>query len=304
MNHSTHFLLKSTLVLTTLLGSLVLASCSASEKALQLQSEVSQAPNEASVTSGSAPSQPSKPTSDAPPSRPQLVKTAEISLVVNSMDDALGKASDIVKQQQGDVLGLQDDKPENGSRQTASMQIRVPQEKLEPTLDAFTKLGSVQRRKISAEDVTTQLVDIQARLRNLRQTEASLLQIMKRSGSVGDVLKVAKELSDVRQSIEQIDAQFKNLANRVAYSTITLRLEAATSTTTAQPPLGLQVRDTWNNATHSVGELTTGLLRLGIWLIAYTPYLLLLAGVIWFGYVRRRKQPPHATTRSSDTNLS
>ena len=304
MNHSTHFLLKPTLVMTTLLGSLVLASCSASEQTLQLQSPVAQAPNEAGAIGGSAPSQPSKPTNDAPPSRPQLVKTAEISLVVNSMDDTLGKASDIVEQQQGDVLGLQDEKPENGSRQTASMQIRVPQEKLEPTLDALAKLGSVQRRKIGAEDVTNQLVDIQARLRNLRQTEVSLLQIMKRSGSVGDVLKVAKELSDVRQSIEQIDAQFKNLANRVAYSTIALRLEAATSTTTAQPPLGLQVKDTWNNATHSVGELTTGLLRLGIWLIAYTPYLLLLAGVIWFSYSRRRKQPPRSTTRSSDTNLS
>jgi len=304
MNQSTHSLLKPTLVVTTLLGSLVLGSCSASEQALQLQSPVAQVPNEAGAISSSAPSQPSKPTNDTPPSRPQLVKTAEISLVVNSMDDTLGKASDIVEQQQGDVLGLQDEKPENGSRQTASMQIRVPQEKLEFTLDALAKLGSVQRRKISAEDVTNQLVDIQARLRNLRQTEASLLQIMKRSGSVGDVLKVAKELSDVRQSIEQIDAQFKNLANRVAYSTIALRLEAATSTTTAQPHLGLQVKDTWNNATHSVGELTTGLLRLGIWLIAYTPYLLLLAGVIWFSYSRRRKQPPRSTTRSSDTNLS
>ena len=304
MNYSTHSLLKPTLVLTTLLGSLVLASCSASEQSLQLKSSVSQAPNEASVTRDAVPSQPSKPTNDVPQSRPQLVKMAEIALVVNSMEDTLRKASDIVKQQQGDILGLQDDKPENGSRQTASMQIRVPQEKLEPTLDALAKLGSVQRRKISAEDVTNQLVDIRARLRNLRQTESSLLQIMKRSGSVGDVLKVAKELSDVRQSIEQIDAQFKNLANRVAYSTIALRLEAAISTTTAQPPLGLQVQDTWNNATHSVGEFTTGLLRLGIWLIAYSPYLLVLAGGIWLGYFRRRRQQPRATTRSSDTNLS
>jgi hypothetical protein len=304
MNRSTPSLLKPTLALITLLGSLVLASCGSSEQALQLKSSVSQAPNEASVTSGSAPTQPPKPTNDLPQSRPQLVKTAEIALVVNSMDDTLRKASDIVKQQQGDILGLQDDKPENGSRQTASIQIRVPQENLEPTLDALAKLGSIQRRKISAEDVTNQLVDIQARLRNLRQTEASLLQIMKRSGSVGDVLKVAKELSDVRQSIEQIDAQFKNLANRVDYSVITLQLQAAISTTTAQPPLGLQVRDTWNNATHSMGELTTGLLRLGIWLIAYSPYLLLLAGVLWFSYSRRRRQPPRATTRSSDTNLS
>jgi DNA repair ATPase RecN len=91
------------------------------------------------------------------------------------------------------------------------MKIRIAQDKLETILDALAKLGTVQRRNLSAEDVTNQLVDIQARLRNLQQMEASLLQIMKRSGSVGDVPKVAKELSDVRESIEQIDAQLVNL---------------------------------------------------------------------------------------------
>ena len=133
-------------------------------------------------------------------------------------------------------------------------------------------------------------MDFQARLRNLRKTESTLLQIMNRSGSVGDVLKVAQELSNIRQSIEQIDAQLQSLTNRVAYSTITLQLESAVSTTTPQQPLGLQVQDTWNNATHSVGELTTDFIRLAIWLVAYSPYLLLLGGATWFGYTRHKKQ--------------
>jgi hypothetical protein len=113
---------------------------------------------------------------------------------------------------------------------------------------------------------------------------------MNRSGSVGDVLKVAQELSNIRQSIEQIDAQLQSLTNRVAYSTITLQLEAAVSTTSPQQPLGLQVQDTWNNATHSVGELTTDFIRLAIWLVAYSPYLLLLGGATWLGYTRHKKQ--------------
>lgn len=111
---------------------------------------------------------------------------------------------------------------------------------------------------------------------------------MERSGSVGDVLKVAQELSNVRQSIEQISAQLKSLQNQVAYSTITLNLEAAFASTTPQPPLSSQIQETWAKSTHSLSEFTVSLLRLGIWLMVYSPYLLILAAAA-YGYNRLRR---------------
>ncbi len=285
MNHSTHSPFKLNLLLSTFLGGLLLASCSQTSKApLEEMASIKSAPQEAT----SNPSE--QKANQVPESRPQLVKTADISLLVQSIDDTLQQTSQIVEQQQGDVLGLQDEKPESGGRQTASMRMRVPQARLETTLDALAKLGTIQNRTLTAEDVTNQLVDFQARLRNLRQTENSLLQIMNRSGSVGDVLKVAQELSKVRESIEQIDAQLKSLTNRVAYSTINLTLESAVSSTAPQQPLGVQVQDTWNSATHSVGELTSDLLSLAIWLVAYSPYLLILGAAAWFTQHRLKKQ--------------
>lgn len=310
MNRSIHPFLKPTLFLTTLLGTIFLASCNAQntnqlaqEQALAPMESPAEAPaaGDANLIKEATPAEPTK----VPQSRPQLVKTSQITLVVNSIDESVRDTLQIIKQQQGDLLGLDDHKPpENRDRQTASLQIRVPQNKLDTTLDALAKLGTLQQRNLTAEDVTTQLVDFQARLRNLRQTESSLLQIMKRTGSVGDVLKVSQELSNVRESIEQIDAQLKSLTNRVAYSTITLHLESAVSTTTPQQPLGLQVQDTWNKATRSVSEFTTDLLKLGLWLMAYSPYLLLLGGATLFGYIRLKRQPPQSGNSSSDSHLS
>ena len=304
MNHSNKSRLKSTLLLSTLLGSLVLASCGAPDN-LDVSQQQLAMPNPAAAPEGSKAetsnvADSSQPTNKVPQSSPQLVKTAEISLLVNSIDEALEESSKIVQQQQGDVLGLEDDKPQNSNRrETASMQIRVPQNKLDPTLNALAQLGIVQRRHLTAEDVSTQLVDFQARLRNLRQTESSLLKIMERSGSISDVLKVAQELSNVRQSIEQIDAQLKSLTNRVAYSTITLQLEAAVATPTSQQPLGSRMGNTWNNATQSVTEFTTNLVRLLIWLVAYSPYLVVLGVVSWLIYTQRKKHHPHPTIPSS-----
>lgn len=224
-------------------------------------------------------------------SRPQLIKKAEITLVVKSIDESTRTVSNLVQKQQGDILGFQNQKPPDSSiRHTASMQIRVPEENLETTLNALAKLGNVQNRSLTADDVTDQLVDSEARLRNLRKSEEMVLKIMDRSGSISDVLKASQELSNIRESIERIDAQLKSLRNQVAYSTINLNLEAAVSATqTPEPSLGLRVQESWGKATHSVSEFTLSLFALSLWLLAYSPYLLLITGAI-YGLNRLRKQ--------------
>lgn len=233
----------------------------------------------------------SKKAAETPATRPQLIKKAQLSLVVKSLDASSKSVTNIVEKQQGDILGFQNQKPPDSSvRQTASVQIRVPQERLETTLEALAKLGTVENRSLTAEDVTNQLVDSEARLRNLRKSEEMVLKIMERSGSVGDVLKVSQELSNIRESIERIDAQLKSLRNQVAYSTISLTLQTAVSAQqTPEPSLGLRVQETWGKATHSVGELTLGLFGLGIWLLAYSPYLLLIGAAV-YGFNRFKKQ--------------
>lgn len=212
-----------------------------------------------------------------------------MTVVVDSVDKSLEIVSQLINKQQGDLIGLEEQQPKvEYTRHTATIQMRVPQNLLEPTLDELAKLGNVENRTITAEDVGNQIVDIQARLSNLRKTESNLQKIMDKAGSVRDVLSVAKELNNVRESIERIDAQLKNLQNQVAYSTITLNLAAAVSAKATQPAFGLQVQEAWNNSTHSLGEFTVGLLKLGIWLLVYSPYLLVLVAA-GYGLTRWRR---------------
>lgn len=256
------------------------------------------APGAPADTAANAPAEAGAGTSNrasVPERKPQLIKKAQLSLVVESIDSSIESVSAIAQQQQGDVLGLQSTKPtRSDTRPEASMQVRVPQDRLEPTITAIARLGTVQSRSITAEDVSSQLVDYQARLRNLRRSEEAVLKIMERSGSVGDVLKVAQELSNIRQSIEQIDAQIKSLQNQVAYSTITLNLEQAIAS--APPPglaVGRQIQETWSQSTHSVRGFSVGMLKLVIWLLVYSPYWLVLGGAIyWFSRHRKRKVLP------------
>ncbi|MEO0539291.1 MAG: DUF4349 domain-containing protein [Cyanobacteria bacterium P01_A01_bin.105] len=226
----------------------------------------------------------SAPDAAVPAGRPQLIKRASLTLHVESVDEQLGEISRLIAAEQGDILNLQDRAPE-GALRSAFIRIRVPQNRLDALMARLVELGTVADRTVTAEDVSTQLVDLQARVRNLRQSEAALLEIMDRSGSIPEVLEVSRELGNVRQQIEQLDAQHQHLQTQVSYSTLALTLQSPVpvldrETTSLRETLGI----TWQTATRSVGELTTGLLQMGLWLLAYSPYLAVIAIAAFLGY--------------------
>lgn len=218
--------------------------------------------------------------------RPQLIKRADLSLRVASIDEGLEQMRDIVQARQGDLLSLNDSGNRNRS---LTAELRVPAEQLDATLDALTEVGTVLNRSLTTEDVSNQLVDLQARLSNARKSEEALKQLMERSGDISDVLEVSRELSNVRQSIEQMAAQQKSLQTQVSYSTIRLSMQSAIASVPDQPAASAQLTNAWKSATHSVGAFTTDLLQLGLWLLAYSPYLaIVLCGAIVARKIARR----------------
>jgi Domain of unknown function (DUF4349) len=303
MNIATWLRFNPALLSSALIGSLLLASCSSyrsmesASAPMAADNSTGGVMNQASVPSAapsdSSTAESANASAEVPRSQPQLIKAAELVITVDSVKATIDAVTAIARQQQGDLLGLQDQIPQDDSRHTASVQLRVPQDKLDVAMAELAKLGTVQRQSITAEDVSNQLVDYQARLRNLQRAEATVLTIMDRSGNVGDVLKVAQELNNIRSSIEQINAQLNDLQNRVAYSTITLSMEESIALIPPQRAIPIELEETWQGATRSLSELTVDLLQLGIWLIVYSPYLLLIAGAGALGYMRLRRSPAH-----------
>ncbi len=285
-------------LLAVSLCGLAITSCGAvpnaalqDEAGASAEMEMAAAPTAADAASNAAP--------QAPPQSPQLIKTAQLSLTVEDMDAAIAQVNQILTQQQGYTLNLNDTEP-SGAR-VITQEIRVPQERLDKTLDALVAIGTLQGRSISSQDVSDQLVDLDARLRNLRRTEASLLALLERSGSIQDILAVNQEISSVRQQIEQLDAQQKNLRTRVAYSTITLTLtQNAANLGDPTPSAVIQLQRTWTTSTRSLRDLTVDLLQLGLWLLIYTPYWVLLGAGVWAGrrWWRSRRSRPQSTLPS------
>jgi len=85
-----------------------------------------------------------------------------------------------------------------------------------------------------------------------------------------------------------MEAQKKNWQTQVRYSTINLSLQSAIAIAPTKPAFSRQMSNSWEAATSAVGNLTTDLLQLGLWMLAFSPYIfVILCGAVAVRQVRR-----------------
>lgn len=213
-----------------------------------------------------------------------VIRTATLTLKVQSAKRAENEVTSLVYSMGGYIGNSESSDPaERNPRVT--MIVRVPDKRFDDAMAAFEKLGERVARSISNDDVTAQLVDIEARLKNLRAQEEQYRIILRQARRVGEVIEVQQYISSIRGEIESIDAQRKTLANLVALSTITLTLEQRPSGETSAAAGGW-ANDAWANAVRALSGVVQALATALIWIFVYSPLWLPIA---FFGWVVARK---------------
>jgi hypothetical protein len=154
--------------------------------------------------------------------RIDLVRTGTFSLEVDDVEASLTKLTGLVKSQGGYVSGSY--RYADAAMPYLTVTFRVPAASFDAAVLALRAEGTVLSEQISTYEVTMQLVDLEARLRNLRASEAALLELMSRATTVSDVLAVQTQLTNVRSDIESYDAQRAALADQVAMTTIAVTI--------------------------------------------------------------------------------
>jgi hypothetical protein len=113
----------------------------------------------------------------------------------------------------------------------ATIVIRVPAEKLDEALTRI-KEGAVdiQSENRSGQDVTSQYVDLQARLKAKEAAEKKLLEILDQAVRAEDVLAIYLQVQTVQTEIEQLKGQIQYLEESADLSAISVRLIAEEGT--------------------------------------------------------------------------
>ena len=192
-----------------------------------------------------------------------IVRTAHLELEVADVASVLFDARAEIASLGGYVSGS--DEYDQGDRRWASVTYRVPVDRFADAIDALRGLSErVARESTQSQEVTSTVVDLDARIANLRASEASLIEIMDRSGRMEDVLAVQMRLEDVRGQIERLEAQRTNLADQAALSTLSVSwFTPVAAVTVAQE--GWNVAAEVDAALAQTLEALQGVASLGIW---------------------------------------
>ena len=221
---------------------------------------------------------------------PQIARVGKVSLYTNSVEAAVSALSRLARRSGGDVFSLEVANEDAGAGASATMDIRIPENRFDSAMNALPRIGKIRERSVSAQDLTGDIDDSAARLRNLRQTEADIRKIMDRSGDVAQIMDAENQLSAVRGQIETLESDIASMRGRVAYSTISLDVQAEVAGAPVEPTVSAQVTGAWQAALHSVSQFTVGLVALGLWLLVFAPYAALAALALWLLFAQMRKR--------------
>ena len=224
-----------------------------------------------------------------------IIKTGHIRLEVENFSTARQNITSATRRLGGYVgASSESTRGENGNRTAGRLVLRVPSRNFSALYDRSQATGTVVSTNTNTSDVTEQVVDLEARLENLRAQRQRLRNLYENASDTEAVLKVQERLSSTQSEIERLEARLQSLENRIALSTITVELaEPADDPIATGAWYDVGVIDAFVD---SIGGVVTTL-RAAVVALAYlAPYLLVFGVPLLLGYLAYRRRTATSTS--------
>lgn len=205
----------------------------------------------------------------------KIIRTGDLRFAVDDLEAARATILQRVQTSGGHVEG--DERGAWGRNSTVTLRVRIPADRFDAFVQEMQGLGELEHQSISATDVTSEWVDVEARIAAKRAVEKRYLELAAQAKNVQEMLEVERELGNVRAEVESMEARMKAMRDQVAMSTLTItctKQKAITERFT--PQFGVALVEGWNN-----------LLRFAVGLTHLWPFVILV-GVLLFWWRRRR----------------
>jgi len=174
----------------------------------------------------------------------------------------------------------------SGSRLT----LRVPADHFADLMTAFPEFTTVKDTETSAEDVTTEVIDVESRVKTQELSLERLRTFLRRTQDVNAMIRLESEIAQREAQLESLKAQQKYLTDQTSLGTITVTMKTPKEAEEDQDDAGFLsgLEGGWNALQDS---LTVTATVVG----AALPFLALFALVgvpVWL--VSRRRRPASA----------
>lgn len=211
----------------------------------------------------------------------KVIKTGNIDMRVNSVEDAINEIRMIAQSNGGDEVSSDVSKTTN--QRTGYILVKIPVDQYN---EIFTTIKNVAllitHESSQAQDVTAQFIDLESRIKNKKEHETQLRTFFDKANDVDELIQIERELARVRTEIEQMDGQLTYLQDQTQFSTIYITLREDQNIVTSESWQPLQVvKDSFSTFISRSTNLINSTLR---FIIASLPFIILFGLIGWFLY--------------------
>lgn len=152
----------------------------------------------------------------------KLIKNGSLTLRANNIETAQQEIDIIAKRYQGYIFSMQ--QTQTPEKRYLTVTIKVQKDHFDDAVNDIKKLGQTSNVQMDVNDVTTQFIDTEARIRTLKVKETTLVGLLARATEMSDIIALEDNLQQTRQQIESYEGQLNALKNATEFSTISVNV--------------------------------------------------------------------------------
>jgi uncharacterized protein YnzC (UPF0291/DUF896 family) len=133
-----------------------------------------------------------------------ILRRAYLHMETKNIAQAVQQVAKIINESGGYI-----DNSSISQESNASITARIPKEKFDITLQQITGTGKEKERRMSAEDVTEQVTDIEATLSNKKALRDRLRKLIERANEVKDIGALEEQLARLQSEIDSMEGRLK-----------------------------------------------------------------------------------------------
>lgn len=166
-----------------------------------------------------------------------------------------------------------------------SLTVRIPSEHFDAFLEGVSSVTKeLEDKNIHVEDVTEEFIDIQARIKTKKAVEERYKELFKRADSIEEILKVERQIGNLRAEIESMEGRLRFLKNRVGLSTLNIDYFQKVEGNVKSPDsFGSKFKDAIYKGWKGLEILVIGIAHL------WTVIILIIAGYFIYKFIKKKR---------------
>lgn len=229
----------------------------------------------------------------------KIIRTVYMDAQTKEFDQALTSIQAALKQCGGFEESFRTTNRAYGSTEyysrTAYMVLRIPADKLDAFLNEVGGMVHVTSQNSTAQNVTSEYYDIEARLNVLESERAVYEKMLENSKTTSEMLSIQDRLYNVISEIEAFKTRLRVLESQVSYSTVTMNLSEVVEYSKVSEPSPYFIDRIYDAFVTSWQKFADNAQDFAVWFVRAFPTLLVLAMpgiIVWIiiGSVKAKRR--------------